>query len=113
MLDLDEFSCHRQQMILVNRQIAIHDSLNRLDLLLDQLSLATETDHGQGVRNDMHFGGQILEQLNIGKIAVDVDLQRRFDGFDIRLHCFCYGFEQGLVGTCNVLQNLAARSFRG
>ena len=41
----------------------------------------------------MHFLRQILERFYLGQIAVDVNLEGRFDRFDVGFHRLGNGFQ--------------------
>ena len=92
--------------------LAAQDLFHQLDLRLDQLALRAQPDHRQGIRDDVHFLGQILEHLDLRQVAVDVDFERRFQRLDFGLHCLGDSFQQGLVGARDIVQDFAAHRFR-
>ena len=80
-------------MLLVRDRVALENTLDDIDLGRDQLALRTESDHRQGIGDDVHFLRQILERFYFGQIAVDVNLEGRFNRFDVGLHRLGNGFQ--------------------
>ena len=101
LLDLQQLAGHVQQPFLLRLLATLDDGLDAVDLGLDHLALGSQTDHREGIGDDMQLARQLGQLGGVAHVAVDIDLEAALDLFQVAADGLGHGLHQLLVGAGN------------